>query len=110
MANGADELLRSGEKKAILAIARGANDARAALKSLIARPGWPEDKAVARALRKPLMRLCAHNLIRERRSDDCARDPVAHFHLRSGARMERPNWLGDRSRNGLERSAGMMLN
>ena len=110
LANGADELLRAGEKKAILAVARGANDARAALKSLVARPGWPEDKAVARALRKPLMRLCAHYLIGERRSDNCARDPVAHFHLRNGARMERLNWLGDRSRNGLEGSAGMMLN
>jgi malonyl-CoA decarboxylase len=110
LANGADKLLRAGEEKAILAVSEGANDAPAALESLIAKPDWLEDKAVVQALRKPLMRLCAHYLIRERRADTWARDPVAHFHLRNGARMERLNWLGDRSPIGLERSAGMMLN
>ena len=37
-------------------------------------------------------------------------DPVARFHLRNGARLERLNWLGDVSENGLQRSAGMMVN
>ena len=39
-----------------------------------------------------------------------ARDPVADFHLSNGARIERLNWLADTSRNGLARSAGMMVN
>ena len=37
-------------------------------------------------------------------------DPVAHFHLSNGARVERLNWLGDTSKNGLRQSAGLMVN
>lgn len=37
-------------------------------------------------------------------------DSVARFHLGNGARLERINWLGDRSRHGLEQSAGIMVN
>ena len=39
-----------------------------------------------------------------------ALDPVAHFHLTNGARIERLNWLGDVSAKGLAQSAGMMIN
>ena len=35
---------------------------------------------------------------------------MAHFHLTNGARLERLNWLGDTSKSGLERSAGLMVN
>jgi hypothetical protein len=38
------------------------------------------------------------------------RDPVARFHLHNGARLERINWLGDRSDKGLRQSAGIMVN
>jgi malonyl-CoA decarboxylase len=38
------------------------------------------------------------------------RDRVAHFHLSSGARVERLNRLADRSAKGLEQSAGIMAN
>lgn len=37
-------------------------------------------------------------------------DPVARFHLGNGARLERMNWLGDISPNGLRQSAGIMVN
>ena len=37
-------------------------------------------------------------------------DPVARFHLRNGARLERINWLGDVSAVGMHRSAGIMVN
>ena len=39
-----------------------------------------------------------------------ALDPVAHFHLSNGARVERLNWLGDVSPKGLQQSAGIMVN
>ena len=39
-----------------------------------------------------------------------ARDPVANFHLRNGARVERVNFLADRSARGAEQSYGMMVN
>ena len=41
---------------------------------------------------------------------DVTTDPVAHFHLTNGARMERLNWLADRSGKGLKQSLGMMIN
>jgi malonyl-CoA decarboxylase len=72
--------------------------------------GWQRDPEAAEALRIPLMRLCSHYLVREKRGGDFARDPVAHFHLSNGARLERINWLGDVSPKGLRESAGMMVN
>ncbi|MBI1404405.1 MAG: MCD, Malonyl-CoA decarboxylase MCD, partial [Porphyrobacter sp.] len=37
-------------------------------------------------------------------------DPVARFHLRNGARLERLNWPADRSTNGWRQSYGLMVN
>jgi len=80
------------------------------LKGLLAVPRWWEIEPVAKALREPLMRLCARYLVDERSAKGRARDPVAHFHLSNGARVERLNWLGDTSAKGLAQSAGMMIN
>ena len=38
------------------------------------------------------------------------RDPVARFHLGNGARLERLNFLGDRSDKGMQQSHGLMVN
>ena len=37
-------------------------------------------------------------------------DAVARFHLGNGARLERLNWLGDGSDNGITQSYGLMVN
>ena len=37
-------------------------------------------------------------------------DPVARFHLGNGARLERLNYLGDVSGNGLRQAHGLMVN
>ena len=37
-------------------------------------------------------------------------DPVAKFHLGNGARLQRINWAGDLSKNGIRQSLGMMVN
>lgn len=74
-------------------------------------PGWYADPSIAATLRDPLMRLCAHYLLRVRRRDGKrAADAVAHFHLRNGARLERLNWLADPSEKGLRQSFGLMVN
>ena len=39
-----------------------------------------------------------------------ARDPVAHFHLTNGARVERLNMAGDVSDKGARESATFMVN
>ena len=62
-----------------------------------------------KVLKPILLRLGAMYLI-EAKAGKRARDPVAHFHLSNGARMERLNWLADTSDNGLRQSAGMMIN
>ncbi|MBV8601325.1 MAG: malonyl-CoA decarboxylase [Candidatus Eremiobacteraeota bacterium] len=75
----------------------------------LARRGWHRDSESTSVLRAPLLRLCAHYLLREKRGA-FARDPVANFHLSNGARLERINWLADLSPKGLRESAGIMVN
>ncbi len=72
-------------------------------------PRWYEDDAKAQQLKPLLMYLCAYYLLSAKRGDE-PRDPVARFHLRNGARLERINWLGDRSEKGLRESAGLLVN
>jgi len=80
------------------------------LPALLDRRGWHEEPLLATALREPLLRLCARYLLRERAPSGRALDPVAHFHLTNGARVERLNWQGDVSVKGLQQSAGIMVN
>lgn len=86
------------------------NDDRALLASVLDRPDWWRDAALAQAMQGPLTRLCARYLMRARRRSGHALNRVAHFHLSNGARIERLNWMGDISPNGLSQSAGLMIN
>ncbi|MBW8268626.1 malonyl-CoA decarboxylase [Caldovatus sp. SYSU G05006] len=83
-----------------------------ALRRLLARRGWHRDEALAKVLEPVLTRLCARYLLAESdpRDPKRARDPVAHFHLSNGARIERINWKADVSEKGLRESAGLMVN
>jgi malonyl-CoA decarboxylase len=87
--------------------AAGATDVP--LKAMFANRGWSRDAGAASTLRTPLMQLAAHYLIEAKRGKR-AFDPVAHFHLSNGARLERINWLADTSAKGMRESAGMMVN
>jgi len=79
---------------------------------VLGRRGWQRDEAATKVLEPILTRLCAGYLLNEAapRSPQRARDPVAHFHLSNGARVERINWRGDVSEKGLKESAGLMVN
>jgi malonyl-CoA decarboxylase len=56
-------------------------------------------------------RLAARYLLNESASGTGrALDPVAHFHLSNGARVERLDWLGDTSEKGVKESATLMVN
>ena len=70
---------------------------------------WHRNDGAAAELREPLTRLCARYLL-EAKSSGRPLDPVARFHLRNGARLERINWLGDVSAKGLAESAGLLVN
>ena len=63
---------------------------------------WDELEAI-------LIPLCASYLLRTKRGAEPA-DPVARFHLRNGASLERLNWCGDTSAAGLARSVGVTAN
>jgi malonyl-CoA decarboxylase len=62
------------------------------------------------AFEKPLLQLMATYLTVAKRSSGLPFDPVSRFHLGNGASLARINWMADRSENGLNQSAGMMVN
>ena len=81
----------------------------AALAMILAARGWWRDMAMRKAAEPVLLRLCARYLLLESRGAR-ALDPVAHFHLSNGARLERIVPLADTSEKGLKESAGIMVN
>ncbi|TCZ57899.1 malonyl-CoA decarboxylase domain-containing protein [Roseicella aquatilis] len=82
------------------------------LARVLSRRGWQREEALAKALEPILLRACARYLLNEgaRNNPRRARDPVAHFHLSNGARVERLNWRADVSDKGLKESFGLMVN
>lgn len=102
------ELLNAAERKA-LASAAGTGKEPVSLKSLL-QSDWMQKPELAKALKAPLMRLCARYLAKEKRDGGPVLDRVARFHLSNGARIERLNWLADTSAHGLAQSAGLMVN
>lgn len=120
LAEGEPGLLTSAEHKALTQAAKVRGDvtagAKGTLKAALETPEWWRDRDLCEALKGPLLRLGARYLAVEKRAAKgegaraTALDPVAHFHLSNGARIERLNWLGDISEKGLAQSAGLMVN
>jgi malonyl-CoA decarboxylase len=72
-------------------------------------PDWHLDKDKAETARAALMPIAAHYFLKAKKAGRPI-DPVARFHLGNGARLERLNFLGDVSANGLSQSHGLMVN
>jgi malonyl-CoA decarboxylase len=108
LAERGDDVLTASERKAFEALPGPAEER--SLQRILARPGWYKDESVAQAVRAPLQRLAARYVIHEKSPAGRALDPVAHFHLSNGARVERLNWRSDLSAKGLQQSYGMMIN
>ena len=106
---GDAELVTDAQARLLKAIARKSST-NEAIRKLVSDPAWPNDHDIEGALKEPLMTLCARYLLNEKDSRGRPLDPVGRFHLNNGARIERLNWLGDRSGSGLRQSAGMMVN
>ncbi|MCA3310790.1 MAG: malonyl-CoA decarboxylase [Roseomonas sp.] len=102
--------LLTAEEEAVLTAANGgaALDCARAL----ADRAWLKQEALSRVLAPVLIRLGAQYLLKEAPAGRAGRalDPVAHFHLSNGARVERLNWRADISENGLRQSCGLMVN
>jgi malonyl-CoA decarboxylase len=108
LAEGAPDLV-DGKAREELSTVLGQRFSKGMLPGLLKDHAWTDNAALAEALKPVLLRLCARYLL----STDAGnkpRDPVARFHLSNGSMVFRLNWLGDRSRNGLKQSAGMMVN
>jgi malonyl-CoA decarboxylase len=112
-----DEIIAEGAPDLVDAKARdqlrevlGQRFSKGMLPGLLQDRGWVENAALADALKPVLLRLCARYLLSAQDKTGKPRDPVARFHLSNGATVHRLNWLGDRSKNGLKQSAGMMVN
>lgn len=104
------ELLTATEARALTATAPSGT-----LAAMLGSGQWWRDAKQADVLAPIVTRLSARYLAQEKRSGrkggtPTALDPVAHFHLTNGARIERLNWLGDTSEKGMAQSAGMMVN
>lgn len=69
----------------------------------------PDAADLPEKARMDLLRKCAVYLT-SRRADGRALDPVAAFHLSNGASIERINWMGDASENGIRQSFGLLVN
>ncbi len=98
-----------GERGKLQGLVKEARSFPRALRAALEHENWPKDKALAEALQPIMRRLCLRYLL-DRRDDGQCLDPVARFHLRNGARLERINWLADLSGKGLEIAHGLMVN
>ncbi|MDB5416001.1 MAG: matA [Rubritepida sp.] len=106
-----DLSLTAEEATAIRTAAGGPPEASPieAFQQLVSRKDWTP--AVSKALEPVLVRLGARFIAAESgRNPKRAADPVAHFHLSNGARVERINWRADTSVKGMRESAGLMVN
>ncbi len=105
-----NQLLLSNERQAIKNITKDSRDPKELLRSILSRTDWVTDPDMVAVLEPILLRLGAYYLVQAKRPGGTVLDRVAHFHLTNGARIERLNWMGDRSHKGIEQSAGLMVN
>ena len=109
-----DPKLLTDEEAASLRTAAPASEAAyesgsAALAAILAKRGWFRDAVMVKAADPVLVRLGARYLLGESRGNR-ALDPVAHFHLSNGARVERIIACADTSDKGVKESATLMVN
>ncbi len=107
LAKGDESVFQVKELKELKAIGKTDNAAKNLLQLL--EGDWYKDAKTAEKLKPVLLRLCAHYLLNEKKKQTPL-DPVAHFHLNNGARLERINWLGDTSAKAMKQAAGLMVN
>ena len=101
-------LLSNDEAGALTAL-QPAETPALSLATILGRPEWWRDEATRKVADPVLTRLCARYLLGET-TGKRALDPVAHFHLSNGARVERLNVAGDTSDKGARESATLMVN
>jgi malonyl-CoA decarboxylase len=104
--NFADWLKRERASEASVALSE---EDRAVLIALD-RADWWRDPTVAETVQETLSRAAAWYYLRAKTPRGLPVDSVARFHLGNGARLERLNFLADRSERALRQSHGLMVN
>jgi malonyl-CoA decarboxylase len=72
--------------------------------------GWWQVPKTRERVEAALMRAAAYYFLHGKNKRGLPADPVARFHLGNGARLERINFLGDGSENGIRQAYGVMVN
>jgi malonyl-CoA decarboxylase len=72
--------------------------------------GWADDEELAAKVQPVMTAAAAWYFLKARNARGRVVDPVARFHLGNGARLERINFLGDRSPRAMRQSHGLMVN
>jgi len=78
--------------------------------ALLDEPRWFDDEDKRERLESVMTPIAAYYFLHARTAAGKLVDPVARFHLGNGARLERLNFLGDPSENGLRQAHGLMVN
>ena len=73
-------------------------------------PDWADRPDVVAAVQPVMTSAAAWYFLKARNSNGKVIDPVARFHLGNGARLERINFLGDRSPKAMRQAYGLMVN
>ncbi|SSC68610.1 malonyl-CoA decarboxylase [Ciceribacter selenitireducens] len=73
-------------------------------------PDWADRPDVVAAVQPVMTSAAAWYFLKARNSNGKVIDPVARFHLGNGARLERINFLGDRSTKAMRQAYGLMVN
>ena len=82
---------------------------RAALADLDVQ-GWWQMPKTREPVELALIRAAAYYFLHAKNARGLPADPVARFHLGNGARLERLNFLGDATENGIHQAYGVMVN
>ncbi|MEP7457198.1 malonyl-CoA decarboxylase [Phyllobacterium sp. SB3] len=98
----------SGERLAEYSDLLGDEDKQALL--ILDDADWTADPTLVTAAREALLPLAAWYFVNARTSDGRPLDPVSRFHLGNGARLERINFLADRSNRAMRQAHGLMVN
>ncbi|HEX8047093.1 malonyl-CoA decarboxylase domain-containing protein, partial [Rhizobium sp.] len=88
----------------------GLNEQTLKTLALLDEPDWADDPQRSQAAKAVLLPLAARYFTKEQGNGKRPIDPVARFHLGNGARLERLNFLADRSQKAMRQSHGLMVN
>ena len=108
LSDGALGLLTDEESSSLMS-AMPAENGPQALAAILAKRSWWREPGLNKTAGPVLERLCARYLLHEAKGKR-ALDPVAHFHLSNGARIERITLQADTSEKGARESATLMVN